>query len=243
MFPVSNIFCVPKCCYQSVYCCLIRYFLVSYQQPISMLSNVREWTHVLLVNTPSSHLHSFCANGVSSGLATRVTLTWGSRGEVWRVYYTGVDLLISFLYRCTWLLLGCVLIGASCNALCSKLTYCMLRISTYFTSRYWRMLVPLVTILDTRVAARGAWQGEWYLPKRILWRIFSFRWSHVSTSPCYVTPLHFYPLRVYVCMLIRHTAYSCTTSWRVLRKRRKEKEERIRSNESEYVFATLYSIV
>jgi hypothetical protein len=46
---------------------------------IAMRSNVRHWTHVLFVNTACSHLHSFCATGVSSGLATRVTLTRVSR--------------------------------------------------------------------------------------------------------------------------------------------------------------------
>jgi hypothetical protein len=50
------------------------------QQKISMRSNVRERTHALLVNTPCSHLHSFCATVVSSSLATRVTLTRVSRG-------------------------------------------------------------------------------------------------------------------------------------------------------------------
>jgi hypothetical protein len=48
-------------------------------QTISMRCNVRKWTHVLLVNTPCSHLHSFCATDVSSGLANRVTLTRASR--------------------------------------------------------------------------------------------------------------------------------------------------------------------
>jgi hypothetical protein len=51
------------------------------KQTISMQSNVREWTHVLLVNTPCSQLHSFCKSGVSSGLATRVTLTRISGGK------------------------------------------------------------------------------------------------------------------------------------------------------------------
>jgi hypothetical protein len=49
-------------------CCWMLHEL---QQTISMRSNVREWTHVLLVNTPCLHLHSFCAAGVSSSLATR----------------------------------------------------------------------------------------------------------------------------------------------------------------------------
>jgi hypothetical protein len=52
------------------------------QEMILMPSNAREWTHVLLISTPCSHLHSFCATGVSSGLATRVTLTRMSRGRL-----------------------------------------------------------------------------------------------------------------------------------------------------------------
>jgi hypothetical protein len=84
---------------------------------VSMQSNVREWTHVLLVNTPCLYLHSFCATGVSSGLATRVTLARVSRGEVGKVYYTGVDLLmINFLYRIACLFLGCVLNGTCCTS-------------------------------------------------------------------------------------------------------------------------------
>jgi hypothetical protein len=95
------------------------------QQTISMRSNVREWTHVLLVNTQCSHLHSFCATGMSSGLATMVTLT-SVMGEVWRVYYTGVDLLlISFLCRSAWLLLGCVLNSTSCST-CNRQRFLLL---------------------------------------------------------------------------------------------------------------------
>jgi hypothetical protein len=75
------------------------------QQTILMWSNVREWTHILLVNTPFLHLHSFCATGMSSGIATRVTSTQVS-GEVGIVYYTGVDLCLTwFSYRNMWLLL------------------------------------------------------------------------------------------------------------------------------------------
>jgi hypothetical protein len=74
-------------------------------------SNVREWTRVLLVNTTCSHLQSFCAAGVNSGLAedrrdleSRVTV---ETGRVYWVYYTGVDLLlIKFLHRRIWVLLG-----------------------------------------------------------------------------------------------------------------------------------------
>jgi hypothetical protein len=45
-----------------------------------MQSNVRE-KNILLVNAPCSELHSFRANSVSSGLATRVTLTRVSRAR------------------------------------------------------------------------------------------------------------------------------------------------------------------
>jgi hypothetical protein len=86
------------------------------QQTILMRSNVWEWTHFLLVNTPCSHLHSLCATGVSSGLATMVTLTrmplrvWES--QLHRRGGGKLDLfMISFLYRNTSLLLGCVLNG------------------------------------------------------------------------------------------------------------------------------------
>jgi predicted nucleic acid-binding protein len=42
------------------------------QHMVSMQSDFREWTRVLLVNTPCSHRHSVCASAVSSGLATGV---------------------------------------------------------------------------------------------------------------------------------------------------------------------------
>lgn len=57
----------------------------------------REWTHVLLLNTPYSYLHSVFRTGMSSGLANRMNLALASRG-VGRVYYTGVDLLLVSFY-------------------------------------------------------------------------------------------------------------------------------------------------
>jgi hypothetical protein len=45
------------------------------------------YEHVLLVNIRCLYLHDFCASGVSSGLATRVTLI--VMGEVWRVLHGG----------------------------------------------------------------------------------------------------------------------------------------------------------
>jgi hypothetical protein len=40
------------------------------QQTISMRSSFGEWTYVLLMNTPCSHLHILCASGLSNGPAT-----------------------------------------------------------------------------------------------------------------------------------------------------------------------------
>jgi hypothetical protein len=78
---------VPKFCYQPLYSCVIRHFrmrtrIASALQVVAndlMRSNVREWTHILLVNTPCLYLHSFCANGVSIVLTTRVSLALMSR--------------------------------------------------------------------------------------------------------------------------------------------------------------------
>lgn len=51
------------------------------QQIISMQNNVRELSHVLLVNTQCSYLHSLCTTGVTGGLATRMFMTQTSRGS------------------------------------------------------------------------------------------------------------------------------------------------------------------
>jgi hypothetical protein len=89
--------------------------LQTQQQTIQMRSHVWEWTHVLLVNTPCSHLHSFCTTGVSSGLATRVTSTRVSRGRLGEPITRGWTFLcFHFLYRSTCLLLGCVLNSTHC---------------------------------------------------------------------------------------------------------------------------------
>jgi FtsH-binding integral membrane protein len=54
--------------------------------------------NVLLANTQSEHLHSFCATVLSSGLATSVILTRVAGDGCRTVYYMGVDLLlVSFL--------------------------------------------------------------------------------------------------------------------------------------------------
>jgi hypothetical protein len=87
-FPVANTsvsrnFVTSRCTVVLFSTSMSRYAMLhEEQQTISMRSNVQEWTHVLTVNTPCSHRHSFCATGVSSGLATRVTLTRVSRGRL-----------------------------------------------------------------------------------------------------------------------------------------------------------------
>jgi hypothetical protein len=43
--------------------------------------------HILLVNTSCLHLHSFCATGMSKGLARRVTLSWVSWGTYYHMGY------------------------------------------------------------------------------------------------------------------------------------------------------------
>jgi hypothetical protein len=61
------------------------------------------------VNTPRSHLHSFCANGVSSSLATRVALNRVSRGGWEILLIRGVDLL---LIPCFTVVRDCCLLNA-----------------------------------------------------------------------------------------------------------------------------------
>jgi hypothetical protein len=83
------------------------------QLTISMRSNVREWTHVLLVNTPCSCLRNWREQRPSK----QGYLDSNIKGEVGRVYYTGMELLlISFFYRSTRLFLGCILNGTSCSS-------------------------------------------------------------------------------------------------------------------------------
>jgi hypothetical protein len=69
------------------------YMVHKQQQMISMWRNVREWADILLLNISCSHLHSFCATGVSSGLATMATLTRVSQGRLGE-YGTEVGLLL-----------------------------------------------------------------------------------------------------------------------------------------------------
>jgi hypothetical protein len=82
------------------------------QQIVSIPSNIREGAHVLLANTPWLHLHSFCATGVGSGLATGVTLTCESLGcfgkcvtlgwiSFWLHFWTAVRDCFSYILNYT----------------------------------------------------------------------------------------------------------------------------------------------
>jgi hypothetical protein len=113
MFAVANTSCVsgilPVCVLSySLLPCQDKHcwMLHEQQQTISMGSNVREWTRVPFVNTPCSYLHSFCATGVSSGIARRVTLTKG-HGGCWESVTRRWT--CSFRFVPSWLLTGCIL--------------------------------------------------------------------------------------------------------------------------------------
>jgi hypothetical protein len=112
LLPVGVLLSYLVLLYQDTHC----YMLHEQQQTISMRSNVQELTHVLLMNTPCSHLYSFCASGLSSDLATRVTLTRVSRGRLgesitrgWTCFWFHFCTIVR---DCFW---GCVLNGTLCR--------------------------------------------------------------------------------------------------------------------------------
>jgi hypothetical protein len=104
------------------------------------------------VNTPCSHLHSFCATVVNSGLATKLTLTRVLRGKM-----GGSGPASDFiLYRGTWLLLGWVLNGTLrmrpiliflCPVVCNGPFpyYCLMRNTNYGAPHY--ALFPILLSL------------------------------------------------------------------------------------------------
>jgi hypothetical protein len=88
----TNTPCVPTFCYWSVRVllssiipCQDVHWQMFHEQKeiISVRSNIRESTQVLLVNTSPLHLHNFFSAGVSTGLATRLALT-GCHGVLWK---------------------------------------------------------------------------------------------------------------------------------------------------------------
>jgi hypothetical protein len=84
------------------------------QQMITMSSDVLERTHVLLGITPCFHMHSFCATCVSSGLATRVTLTRVLQERSESLLHSGRPVAHFILCRIMCLMMGCILNGTSC---------------------------------------------------------------------------------------------------------------------------------
>jgi hypothetical protein len=76
----TNTSCVPKFCYQSVYC-LIRYILVRISIAKCFTNSSKRFRCEVMFENEHTfcswihHVHSFWANGVSSGLVTSVTLT------------------------------------------------------------------------------------------------------------------------------------------------------------------------
>jgi hypothetical protein len=74
-----------------------------------------EHAFCLWIHEASPHLHSFCATGVSSGLATRVILIRVSRAG-WESLLRGGGPTSNFIFvtQFTWLFLRCVLNGSAC---------------------------------------------------------------------------------------------------------------------------------
>jgi hypothetical protein len=88
------------------------------------------------------HLKRLLLVDVMSGLASRVTLTDA------RVYNMRMDLLlISFLYRSTWLLLGCVLNGTLCSYTCAD-------------ARDITGQEALLTLCETLIALAFTWASD-----------------------------------------------------------------------------------
>jgi len=102
--------CVPKCCYHLVHYCLIWYCLIKICIVMCFTEGIKRFRcKVMFENEhtlcswmwPCSHLHNVCATGVSSGLATKVTLTRVSH-RMGGSLLKGVDsLLIWCLYHST----------------------------------------------------------------------------------------------------------------------------------------------
>jgi hypothetical protein len=87
---VAETSCDSRFRYPSVCCCIFPHFLDKIRIAKCFTKKSKEfWCEVMFDNEhtffswthKSSYLHSFCATGVNSGLATRVTLTPVSRGN------------------------------------------------------------------------------------------------------------------------------------------------------------------
>jgi hypothetical protein len=112
--------CVQKCCYKSVHC-LFQYFLVrKWIAKRFTNSSKRFWCEVILKNEHMfcSWLHRVCTwPCMSSGLATKLTLTRVSRGRLRELGWTCFRSLF-----CTVICVCCWLIGNTVYLLVRKVT-------------------------------------------------------------------------------------------------------------------------
>lgn len=102
-----------------------------------MQSVIWEWTHVLLLNTPCSHLRSAFAIDMSIGLAAKMNFTHTSREMLGE---SVTQVLMKCLYRSSRSFLGCVLkrwstgIDILQNEMQSYLTVRVCAVYWYFVS-------------------------------------------------------------------------------------------------------------
>jgi hypothetical protein len=103
------------------------------KQAISTRSNVRDWTHVLVMDI--SNAQSICAAGDSgsSSLAASVTVTRLSRGKLGETITLEDYLLISLLCRTSWLLFWLTFKWSS--VLLEKLS--VVQLLNNFSTFYW----------------------------------------------------------------------------------------------------------
>jgi hypothetical protein len=98
MFPVANSFCVPKCCYQSVYCCLIRYFLIRIRIAKCFTNSSKRFQCEVMFENE----HTFCCK-FTMFVPAQLSHNWSEQqprnqrdldkivtGEVGREYFMGV---------------------------------------------------------------------------------------------------------------------------------------------------------
>jgi hypothetical protein len=127
MCPLANASCVSKCCYQSVYCCIIRYFHVRIRIAKCFTNRSRpfrcERTFCSRVETP--YRHSFCAIGVSSGLVLEWPWLECHWGGCECVLYGGGPASDFILYRKSYI----IIVGSHLN-----FTFCISVTCSSFSS-------------------------------------------------------------------------------------------------------------
>jgi hypothetical protein len=94
----------PKCCYQSVYCCLIRYFLVRIRIAKCFTNSSKRFRYEVMFENEHTFAREYTMfapaqllrNWSEQRPSNKDDLDSSVTGEVGRVYYTGVDLLLFF---------------------------------------------------------------------------------------------------------------------------------------------------